>query len=518
MPEAQYDLLIVGGGINGAGIARDAAGQGLRVLLCDKGDLGGATSSASSKLIHGGLRYLEQGEFLLVRKALRERETLLRLAPHIVKPMRFVLPHDRSQRPGWMIRLGLFFYDNLAGRRRLGGSRSLNLRKAAEGAPLRDRFRRGFLYSDCWVDDARLVVLNCLDAAERGADIRPRTPCAAARRTGDVWEARLSGLHPGIVRARALVNAAGPWVDTVREKVIGETAEKHLRLVKGSHIVVDRLYDGDHAYLLQNDDKRIVFALPFLDRFTLIGTTDLLYDGDPDDVAISEEETAYLCAAVNRYFKQTLTKRHVRWSYSGVRPLFDDGSVDASAVTRDYAFDLATPDDGAPMLSVYGGKLTTYRVLAEHALDRLLPAIGRKAVRWTANEPLPGGDMPDGDFEAFVGEFRETFPFLSDDLARRYARLYGTRAYRMLAGARKMEDLGEQIGPGLYRAEADYLRRYEWADSESDILWRRTKLGIVALAEQGIPFEAPSPAPAETGIETQSRAEPEPPAAAERSE
>ncbi|MEQ8698389.1 MAG: glycerol-3-phosphate dehydrogenase [Bauldia litoralis] len=511
MPEAQYDLLIVGGGINGAGIARDAAGQGLRVLLCDKGDLGGATSSASSKLIHGGLRYLEHGEFLLVRKALRERETLLKLAPHIVKPLRFVLPHDRSQRPGWMIRLGLFFYDNLAGRRRLGGSRGVNLRRAPEGAPLRDRYRRGFLYSDCWVDDSRLVVLNCLDAAERGADIRPRTPCAAARRTGEVWEARLSGQHPGIVRARALVNAAGPWVDTVLENSVGEKPARRLRLVKGSHIVVDRLYDGNHAYLLQNDDKRIVFALPFLDRFTLIGTTDMLYEGDPDDVAISDEETIYLCAAVNRYFKKTLGPRHVRWSFAGVRPLYDDGSVDASAVTRDYAFQLDAPKDGAPLLSIYGGKLTTYRVLAEHALDRLLPEIGRKAVRWSGTEPLPGGDIPDGDFETFVGEFRETFPFLPAGLARRYARLYGTRAYRMLRGARKMEDLGEYIGHGLYQAEAEYLRRFEWADTEADILWRRTKLGILALAETGIPFEVGPPETATGATEEKptTRARPE---------
>ncbi len=389
-----------------------------------------------------------------------------------------------------MIRLGLFFYDNLAGRRRLGGSRSVNLRRAAEGEPLRDRFRRGFLYSDCWVDDSRLVVLNCLDAAERGADIRPRTPCAGARRTGGVWEARLSGQHPGIVRARALVNAAGPWVDTFLESVVGETRPRHMKLVKGSHIVVDRLYQGSHAYLLQNDDKRIVFALPFLDRYTLIGTTDLLFEGDPDGVEIDEAETAYLCAAVNRYFKRKLTARQVIWSYAGVRPLYDDGSVDASAVTRDYAFDLDAPEGdpserGAPLLSIYGGKLTTYRVLAEHALDKLLPTIGRKAVRWSANEPLPGGDVPDGDFEMFVREFRETFPFLPDDLARRYARLYGTRGYRMLAGARKMEDLGADLGHGLYQAEADYLRRYEWAETEDDMLWRRTKLGMLALAGNG---------------------------------
>lgn len=473
-----YDLLIIGGGINGAGIARDAAGRGLRVLLCEKDDLASATSSASSKLIHGGLRYLEYGEFRLVRKALKEREVLLNAAPHIVWPLRFVLPLDENARPAWLIRLGLFLYDNLAGRRRLGGSRSVRLQKAPEGAPLKPHLKKGFLYSDCWVDDARLVILTCVDARERGADIRPRTACTRARREDGLWRVTLEGEHPGEVTARALVNAAGPWVDQVQERVVGENEPKRLRLVKGSHIVVDRLYDGGQAYILQNTDKRVVFALPFLDRFTLIGTTDEDFEGDPAEVAISAAETAYLSAAVNRYFGRQIGPADVCWTYAGVRPLYDSGEQSASAVTRDYVFDLEAPEDSAPVLTIFGGKITTYRQLAEHALRELLPALGREAKPWTANATLPGGDFPDGDFDAFLAGLQAAYPFLPAPLAHRYARQYGTRAHRMLERAAAVEDLGEELRPGLYQREADYLRAEEWAATEDDILWRRTKLGL----------------------------------------
>lgn len=477
-PSELYDIVIIGGGINGAGIARDAAGQGLKVLLCEKGDLAGATSSASSKLIHGGLRYLEHGEFRLVRKALKEREVLLRNAPHIVWPLRFVLPLDDGLRPAWVIRLGLFLYDNLAGRRRLGGSRGIDLIATAEGAPLQDRIRKGFLYSDCWVDDARLVVLTCLDAAEHGAEIWPRTACIAAWREGDLWSVTLEGKRTATVSARALVNAAGPWVDDVQQDVIGRDTPDRLRLVKGSHIIVDRLYDGPQAYILQNTDRRVVFALPYQQAYTLIGTTDMPYDGDPAAANIEPAETTYLCDAINRVFQTQLTAVDVRFSYAGVRPLFDDGDVNASAVTRDYSFDLDAPEDDAPLLSIYGGKITTYRQLAEHALRDLLPKLGLDTKPWTDKSPLPGGDMPDGDFDAFLAEFQADYGFLPEDLAVRYARQYGTRVYRLLDGVTSLEGLGRDLGQGLYEVEAQYLRDHEWAETEEDMLWRRTKLGL----------------------------------------
>ncbi len=393
-PNPAYDIVVIGGGINGAGIARDAAGQGLKVLLCEKDDLASATSSASSKLIHGGLRYLEHGEFRLVRKALKEREVLLRNAPHIVWPLRFVLPLDQGLRPAWLIRLGLFLYDNLAGRRRLGGSRAINLTAGPEGAPLQDRIRKGFLYSDCWVDDARLVILTCLDAAERGAEICPRTACIAARREDGLWKVTLTGARQGTVTARALVNAAGPWVDDVQQDVIGRDTPDRLRLVKGSHIIVDRMYDGEQAYILQNTDRRVVFALPYQTDFTLIGTTDVPFDGDPAEAEITPEEIQYLCGAVNRVFRKQLTGADVRGSYAGVRPLFNDGDVNASAVTRDYVFDLDAPEGAAPLLSIYGGKITTYRQLAEHALADLSPKLGVENQPWTATPLCPAATCP----------------------------------------------------------------------------------------------------------------------------
>jgi len=473
-----YDLLVIGGGINGAGIARDAAGRGLKVLLCEKGDLGGATSSASSKLIHGGLRYLEYYEFRLVREALQEREVLLRLAPHIVWPMRFVLPHAAHLRPAWMIRTGLFLYDHLGGLKRLPGSRGLDLRTAPQGRPLRPEFCRGFEYSDCWVEDSRLVVLNARDAEERGAVVLTRTAATAARRVDGLWEVDLAGAVPRTVRGHALVNAAGPWVTEVLGKVAGSNRAVGLRMVKGSHIVVPRLYDGPQAYILQNADRRIVFVIPYERDFTLIGTTDVPFEGDPASVAIADDETDYLLGVVNAHFARPVGRENIVWTYSGVRPLYDDRSSNVSAVTRDYVFDIEGGEGQAPFLSIFGGKITTYRRLAEHALDKLLPLRGIAANAWTGTAPLPGGDMPGADFEAYLADFSREHAWLPAPLARRYLRAYGTRTSRLLGGATDLSGLGMDLGGGLHEAEVDYLRRAEWAVSAEDILWRRSKLGL----------------------------------------
>jgi glycerol-3-phosphate dehydrogenase len=478
------DLLVVGGGINGAGIARDAAGRGLKVLLCEKGDLAGATSSASSKLIHGGLRYLEYGEFRLVREALQEREVLLAAAPHIIWPLRFVLPHEKGLRPRALIRLGLFLYDHLGGRRRLPGTETLRLRAHSYGAPLQERVTDGFAYSDCWVQDARLVVLNARDAALRGATILTRTALRSARREGGLWRATLAG-EGGAVRevaSRALVNAAGPWVtDLLASAAIRSRAA--VRLVKGSHIVVPRLYDGEQAYILQNDDRRIVFVIPYEEAFTLIGTTDVPFTGDPVDVAIDEEETRYLCRAVSRWFARPVAPADVVWSYAGVRPLYDDRASSASAVTRDYVFDL-DGTDGAPALSIFGGKITTYRRLAEHALEKLAPFFPAAGAPWTAGAKLPGGDLPGDDPEAFAAELRREHPFLDEPWARRLARSYGTDARRVLGGARTREALGREFGAGLTEREVDWLVGEEWARTAEDILWRRSKLGLRLKPEE----------------------------------
>jgi glycerol-3-phosphate dehydrogenase len=479
------DLLIVGGGINGAGIARDAVGRGLKVILCERHDLAQHTSSASTKLIHGGLRYLEYYEFRLVRKALQEREILLRAAPHIIRPLRFVMPHDAHQRPAWMIRIGLFLYDHLARRKFLPASASIALARHAAGAPLKGEYRRGFVYSDGWVDDARLVVLNALDAAERGARILTRTECVSARRDGERWRAVLQDARGGQceVDAGAIVNAAGPWTARFADAVGGAGNSQGLRLVKGSHIVVPRLFDHSYAYLFQNPDKRIIFAIPYQQDFTLIGTTDLEYHGDADQVAIDDGEIAYLCEMANRYFTRQISARDVVWTYSGVRPLLDDSAQNASAVTRDYLLDCN--DSGAPLLNVWGGKITTYRKLAEEALDMLAPRLGSRRPSWTAAAPLPGGDLErEGrlvgryNFDAFLQRFCRDYSWLPPALALRYAHAYGTRAARLLAGATRLSDLGEELAPGLYAAEARYLHAVEWARSADDILWRRTKLGL----------------------------------------
>ncbi|KVQ18082.1 glycerol-3-phosphate dehydrogenase [Burkholderia ubonensis] len=476
----RYDLLVVGGGINGAGIARDAAGRGLSVMLCEQDDLASHTSSASTKLIHGGLRYLEYKEFGLVRKALQERETLLRAAPHIMWPLRFVMPHMPNLRPAWLIRIGLFLYDHLAKRELLPGSRGIDMRRHAAGSPLIDSIKRGFVYSDGWVDDARLVVLNALDAKERGAEILTRTKLVSAERVGDEWEARLQ-LADGsisVVRARAIANAAGPWVGDVLHGALGRGAQHSVRLVKGSHIITRRLFDHDHAYIFQNPDKRIIFAIPYERDFTLIGTTDVEYTNDPAKVAIDGNETQYLCESINRYFKRKISPADVHWTYSGVRPLLEDeNAANASAVTRDYRLEM---DDGAgaPLLSVFGGKITTFRKLAEEAGDLLCRALGRDAAPWTAGAPLPGGDIANAKFDAFAAQFAARHPWLPAELARRYARAYGTRAERVVGNAKSLADLGAAIAPGIHEAELRYLRDVEWATRAQDVLWRRSKLGL----------------------------------------
>ena len=474
------DLLIVGGGVNGVGIARDAAGRGLSVVLCEKADLASATSSASTKLIHGGLRYLEHYEFRLVREALIEREVLLRAAPHIIWPMRFVLPHHRGLRPAAVLRLGLFLYDHLGGRKLLPPTRTLKLRRDEAGGPLKSDYTLAFAYSDCWADDARLVVLTAMDAAERGAEILTRTRCRSARRVDGVWEAALEG-PDGVVRqrrARALVNAAGPWVGDVLADAAGGVQKASLRLVKGSHLLVRRLFAGEHAYIFQNGDGRVVFAIPYEHDFTLIGTTDVAYDGDLDDVTATPDEVAYLCHAVGEYFERPVGPTDVVASYAGVRPLYDDDSTHASAVTRDYVFDLAAPGGQAPMLSIYGGKITTYRRLAEHALEQLRPLLGLSAGPWTGSAPLPGGDIADADFDGFHAQAGTRYPWLPADMLHRLARAYGTRMERVLGTAASVQDLGRSFGHGLYEAELDYLASREWARSAEDVLWRRSKLGL----------------------------------------
>ena len=482
---AEVDLLVVGGGVNGAGIARDAAGRGLSVALCEKGDLAGATSSASSKLVHGGLRYLEYGEFRLVREALREREVLLANARHIVRPLRFVLPHDARLRPRWMIRAGLFLYDHIGGRRELPGTETVDCARHPYGAPLRAGLRTAFVYSDCWVDDARLVVLNARDAARRGATILTRTELVAARRVEGSWHARLKRsdgrMHE--LAARILVNAGGPWVTEVLHRCGLSEVKAELRLVKGSHIVVPRLYDGAQAYLLQNDDRRVVFVLPFEQAFTLIGTTDIPYAGEPGRVAIDAAETAYLCRAVSGWLARPVTPAAVVWSYAGVRPLYDDHAKNAAAVTRDYVFNLDAA--GAPVLSVFGGKITTYRRLAEHALERLgkfLPGAGGP---WTEAAPLPGGDLPLGGAPALAAAMLEERPWLAAATAARLARSYGSEALRLLDGVAGPADLGRDFGAGLSAREVDWLTAEEWAVSAEDILWRRSKLGL-HLAPQAV--------------------------------
>ena len=511
------DLLVIGGGINGAGIARDAAGRGLEVLLCEKDDLASHTSSASTKLIHGGLRYLEQRDFRLVRHSLQEREVLLRNAPHIIWPLRFVLPHHAGLRPWWMIRLGLFLYDHLGGRALLPPCASVDLARHVSGRALKRSYRRAIEYSDCWVQDSRLVVLNARDAHLRGAEVRTRTECVSLARRGSGWKAMLVDRTTGTrfpVATRGVVNASGPWVGKTLDLIepdagvgtsLGGTdpnsdasassctsaspdpgmgdgtgrkaGPKHnVRLVKGSHIVVRRMFEHPHPYIFQGGDGRVLFAIPFEEDYTLLGTTDVEIEADPGPVAITAEEVDYICAAANDYFETPVSAGDVVWSYSGIRPLFDDHAENASEVTRDYVLHL---DRGsAPMLSVYGGKITTYRKLAEQAMNLLAEPLGFDPRVWTRDAPLPGGDIPGADIAGFTARSTERYSWLPERLLRHYVRHYGTEIDALLAGCEGIRDLGEHFGAGLYAAEVEFLVEHEWARTPEDILWRRTRKGL----------------------------------------
>lgn len=495
-----YDICVIGGGINGAGIARDAAGRGLRTLLAEAGDLAGATSSVSTKLIHGGLRYLEHFEFKLVRESLIEREVLLRLAPHIIRPMDFVLPHAGSVRPVWMIRMGLFLYDHLGGRKILHGSSGVDLRRHAYGDPLKRLIRKGFTYQDCWVEDSRLVVLNAMDARERGADILTYTSCVSMQAAEDGgWRIHLRDNRSGdefCVTARAVINAAGPWVRTVLEGseiAEGVHSAPQIRLVKGSHIIVNRLFRGDHAYIFQQPDKRIVFAIPYEDNYTLIGTTDEEFSGDPSGVMCSEQEMEYLCTAVNIFFEDQIAPADVLWTYSGVRPLISDRKKSASRVSRDYRL-FMDKSRGAPILSVYGGKITTYRTLAEHAVSDVAAALSVRTRAWSAGAPLPGGRVEAEAFEDFIRAQIAHYHWMPEQVVYRYARTYGARMGKILGHATSTEQLGRAFGCGIYEAEVVYAIYYEFVKTVEDFLWRRTKLGLHVTPQTAERLSAAFPA------------------------
>lgn len=482
MEQEQYDVVIVGGGVNGTGIAMDAAGRGLKVLLCEMNDLASATSSSSSKLIHGGLRYLEHYEFRLVQKALAERESLLKNSPHIMWPMRFRLPHRPHLRPAWMIRAGLFLYDHLAKREILPGSKSIHF---DESGPLKPDITKGFEYSDGWVDDARLVVLTAKKAQQFGAKIMTRTKCANAERRDKDWKITLQDtVSKGerAISARAIVNASGPWVSKLFGETLSMPAPKMIRMVKGSHIVVPRLNQDQEAYILQNDDERIVFVIPYEDQFSLIGTTDVEYEGDPKKAVISPEETNYLLDVVNAHFVRQLKPSDVVWSYSGVRPLMDGEEENAQKASRDYSFEVDQKNGKAPLISVFGGKITTYRKLAEAATDKLCQFFPEASGHWTKKASLPGGD-----FDNHVGltaTLKQEFPWLPEDVLSRYVRTYGTTSRDILHGCTSVEDLGEHFAGTLYEKEVQHLVKNEWAMTAEDILWRRTKQGLYASDAQ----------------------------------
>ena len=484
-----FDLAIIGGGVNGCGIARDAAGRGNTVFLCEMNDLASGTSSWSTKLVHGGLRYLEYYEFRLVREALIEREILWQIAPHIIRPLRFVLPHHAGLRPAWLLRLGLFLYDHIGGRKLLPPTRSVDLTKDAVGKPLiANRYTTGFEYSDCFVDDARLVVLTARDAADRGAEIRTRARAVETRQIDGIWHVTVEDASSGVrstIKARALVNAGGPWVESVLASGAGVNTRAKVRLVQGSHIVVRRLYEHDRAYIFQNADGRIIFVIPYQEDFTLIGTTDRDYDGDPAKVKATVEEIQYLCASASEYLAKPVKPEDVVWTYSGVRPLYDDGASEAKAATRDYVFELDLPG-GAPLLSIYGGKITTYRRLAEEALERLSPYLRSSKARegWTGKSPLPGGDMDVSAVTALTAELMRNHPFLSHGHASRLAHAYGTRAAKVLGTAKSADDLGQSFGATLTESEVRYLMTNEWALTAEDVVWRRSKLGLLMSPDE----------------------------------
>ena len=483
-----YDIAIVGGGINGCGIARDAAGRGLSVFLCEQNDLAGGTSSTSTKLIHGGLRYLEYYEFRLVREGLHEREVLLNAAPHIIWPLRFILPHHKGLRPAWLIRLGLFLYDHIGGRKLLPGTTSVNLKTDPAGTALKENYSKGFEYSDCWVMDSRLVVLNAMDAAAKGAEIRTRSPLLSATRSGAAWQLQILDKPANKkfqIEAKVLVNASGPWLDELQNHISHTDTKEHIRMVQGSHIIVKKLFDHQRAYIFQNADDRIIFAIPYEGEFTLIGTTDRDFHGHPDTVSISPEETDYLCRAASEYFIREITADDVISSFSGVRPLFDDGKSEAKAATRDYVLKLDTGSNKAPLLSIYGGKITTYRKLAESVLAKLAPFLPAMSDPWTEKSILPGGDFAPGDFDLEVDKLLTRFPMLHKNLATRLFRTYGSCVYEMVEKIQDNSDLGTWFGSDLYRFEVDYLIAREWARCAEDIVWRRTKLGLF-LSEKEI--------------------------------
>ena len=476
-----FDIFIIGGGVNGCGIARDAVGRGYSVALCEKNDLASGTSSGSTKLIHGGLRYLEHYEFRLVREALSERELLWKAAPHIIWPLRFVLPHHKDLRPRWLLRLGLFIYDHIGGRKLLPAAAALDLKKDPAGKPLKSIFEKAFEYSDCWVNDSRMVVLNARDAADRGADIRTRTSCVKAERDGDIWKVTTLDHTTNTEKtetARIIINASGPWVDEVLRLPLSDQAAQNVRLVQGSHIVVPKLFDHDRCYIFQNADDRIIFAIPYEQDFTLIGTTDHDFKGDLSQIKIDPEETSYLCSAASEYFKKPIVPADVVWTYSGVRPLYDDGASKAQEATRDYVLRSDGEAGQAKLINVFGGKITTYRRLAESMLEKIEEAIGSKGAKWTAGATLPGGDFDQQKFEALVDQYAIQFPFLERQMLWRLVRAYGTKTLNILQGATKIEDLGEDFGAGLSECEVKYLIEYEWARSADDIVWRRSKLGL----------------------------------------
>jgi glycerol-3-phosphate dehydrogenase len=485
MSENVFDLFIIGGGINGCGIARDAVGRGYSVMLAEMNDLASGTSSWSTKLIHGGLRYLEHYEFRLVRESLMEREVLWANAPHIIWPLRFVLPHHKGLRPAWFLRLGLLIYDYIGGRKLLPATKTLDMSSDVSGKPLKPLFSKAFEYSDCWVNDARLVVLNARDAADRGAIIRTRTKVVKAERTGDHWTIQTLDSRTGrqqSVQARMLINAGGPWVDQIIGNALGKNDAHNVRLVQGSHIVVKRMFDHDKCYIFQNADNRIIFAIPYERDFTLIGTTDQDYVGDPKDVKITDKETDYLCDAASEYFSKPVTRDDIVWTYSGVRPLFDDGASKAQEATRDYVLKVDGTRDNGAVLNIFGGKITTYRRLAEHVLEKIEAVLGPKGASWTKNGTMPGGDFPVTGFNALVQSLSSDYPFLDQRRATRLARLYGTKARILLGNAKSLSDLGPQFGPDLTACEVDYLMTHEWAQEADDILWRRTKAGLVTDA------------------------------------
>jgi len=470
------DIFIIGGGINGAAIASDAAGRGLNVTLCEQGDLASGTSSASTKLIHGGLRYLELYEFHLVKSALREREILLRKSPNLVSPLEFILPHEKHLRPAWMIRLGLFLYDHLSARKYLPRSHAVNFKTDPRGAALLPQFEKGFSYYDCFTDDARLTILNAISAKEYGAKILTHTQFLSAERENNLWKITLknaAALQPTICYAKALVNAAGPWINQVQKNIVGQ-AEFSIKLVKGSHIIVPKLYDGDFAYILQNKDGRIVFTIPYQDKFTLIGTTDILYSSNPRDAKISAEEQNYLCAIINEYFKKKILPGDIVWSYAGVRCLQNEAEGNLSKISRDHKLVLDT-NTSAPLLAVIGGKITTHRILAEEVLNQLKLFFPAMKSAWTASTPLPGGDC---SLDKLRIQLKKEFSWLPDELINRYSKNYGTRAYLILKDVYSLQQLGTDFSAGLYQKEVDYLVNHEWAVSCDDVLWRRTKLGL----------------------------------------